>query len=292
MAATEVNFDGIVGPTHHYAGLGEGNLASQKFKHTVSNPRRAALQGLAKMKLLADMGIPQAVLPPHDRPDVARLRKFKFAGTDAEILQLVAAKDPTLLSEFSSASAMWAANAATVSPSPDTADGRLHFTVANLASQLHRSLEAPTTLAIFRKIFADEKLFAVHPPVQNQDEGGANHTRLCESFGAPGLEIFVYGRGIGESSWITNKFPPRQSRAASEAVARQNQLDPARTLFIRQNPAAIDAGVFHNDVICVGNRNVLLFHEEAFAPEQAEYISRAYARVTGHKLHALKISSA
>lgn len=292
MSAVEVNFDGIVGPTHHYAGLGAGNLASQKFKHTVSNPRKAALEGLAKMKLLADLGIPQAVLPPQHRPDMAQLRKFKFAGTDAEILQSVAAEDPSLLSQFSSASAMWAANAATVSPSPDTGDGRLHLTIANLTSQLHRSLEAPTTLAIFKTIFADEKFFAVHPPVRNQDEGAANHTRLCESYGSPGLEIFVYGQGIGESARVSSKFPPRQSRAASEQVARLNQLDPARTLFIRQNPAAIDAGVFHNDVICVGNQNVLFFHEEAFAPEQAEDIGRAYTRITGRTLCALKISSA
>jgi succinylarginine dihydrolase len=292
MAATEVNFDGIVGPTHHYAGLGEGNLASQKFKHTVSNPRKAAIEGLAKMKLLADMGVPQAVLPPQPRPDIEALRRHGLPGTDSEVIRAVAAKDPALLSQCSSASATWAANAATVSPSRDTADGRLHLTVANLASQLHRSLEAPTTLAIFQKIFADEQFFAVHPPVRNQDEGGANHTRLCESFDAPGLEIFVYGFGAGEPSTVTRKFPPRQSRAASEEVARQNQLDPARTLFIQQNPAAIDAGVFHNDVICVGNQNVLLFHEEAFAPEHAEEISRAYARVTSQKLHALKISSA
>jgi succinylarginine dihydrolase len=292
MAATEVNFDGIVGLTHHYAGLGAGNLASQKFKHTVSNPRKAALEGLAKMKLLAEMGIWQAVLPPQLRPDIAKLRRFKFSGTDAEVLRSAAACDLSLLSEVYSASAMWAANAATVSPSADTSDGRLHFTIANLSSQLHRSLEAPATLEVFQRFFADESLFGIHPPVRNQDEGAANHARLCESYDSPGLEIFVYGRGIGESSWITKKFPPRQSRAASEEVACRNQLDPSRTLFIRQNPAAIDAGVFHNDVICVGNQNVLLFHEEAFAPEQAEYISRAYTRITGGKLHALKISSA
>jgi succinylarginine dihydrolase len=292
MTAFEVNFDGIVGPTHHYAGLGEGNLASQQFKHTISNPRKAALEGLAKMKLLADMGIPQAVLPPQPRPAMAALRRFKFTGTDAEVLRSVAASDPSILSEYSSASAMWAANAATVSPSADTTDARMHFTIANLASQLHRSLEAPATLAVFRKLFADESFFAVHPPVRNQDEGAANHIRLCESHGSPGLEIFVYGRGIGESSWITKKFPPRQARAASEEVARRNQLDPARTLFVRQNPEAIDAGVFHNDVICVGNENALLFHEEAFGPAHAEYISRAYSRITGRKLHSLEVSSA
>jgi succinylarginine dihydrolase len=49
MNAHEVNFDGIVGPTHNYAGLSYGNVASMKHKLSASNPRRAALEGLEKM---------------------------------------------------------------------------------------------------------------------------------------------------------------------------------------------------------------------------------------------------
>ena len=85
--AYEVNFDGLVGPTHNYAGLSHGNLASQRSKHRASNPRAAALEGLAKMKLLADLGVKQAVLPPHERPDVAALRRYGFAGSDADVLR-------------------------------------------------------------------------------------------------------------------------------------------------------------------------------------------------------------
>ena len=32
MSGYEINFDGLVGPTHHYAGLSFGNEASTKTK--------------------------------------------------------------------------------------------------------------------------------------------------------------------------------------------------------------------------------------------------------------------
>ncbi len=294
MPAREVNFDAIVGPTHHYAGLAHGNLASQRFKHTISNPRRAALEGLAKMKRLADMGIPQAVLPPHDRPDLATLRRLGFRGSPAEILAAAAADDPAVLSACSSASAMWAANAATVSPSADTADRRLHLTVANLMSQFHRSLEPVTTTAVLQKLFADESKFTVHAPLPAtalwSDEGAANHTRLCDTFDSPGIELFVYGRDDRAGGSLPRRFPARQSCAASQAVARLHQLDRERTLYVRQNPDAIDAGVFHNDVICVGNQNVLLYHEAAFAPAEADRIAEAFLRATGDSLHLLRVT--
>jgi succinylarginine dihydrolase len=296
MPAQEVNFDALVGPTHHYAGLAFGNLASQRFKHTVSSPRRAALEGLAKMKRLADLGIAQAVLPPHDRPDIATLRRLGFHGSPAQTLASAAATNPSVLAACSSASAMWAANAATVSPGADTADCRLHCTVANLVSQFHRSLEPPTTAAVFRKLFADESQFAVHEPLpttsQWADEGAANHTRLCASFDTAGIEIFAYGRDDNESARTPRRFPARQARAASEAIARLHQLDPARVLFLQQSPAAIDAGVFHNDVICVGNQNVLLYHEAAFAPGDPERITETFLRTTGESLHVLRVSEA
>lgn len=63
MNAWEVNFDGLVGLTHHYAGLSFGNEASTRHRFQVSNPRLAAKQGLLKMKTLADAGFPQAVIP-------------------------------------------------------------------------------------------------------------------------------------------------------------------------------------------------------------------------------------
>jgi succinylarginine dihydrolase len=296
--ASEVNFDGLVGPTHHYGGLSWGNIASQLHGGDVSNPKHAAMQGLGKMKLLADVGIKQAVLPPHDRPDIAMLRLLGFSGSDVQVLEEAHHKKLGLLEACSSASAMWAANAATVSPSIDTKDHRWHITPANLIGQFHRSLEPPTTKMILRKVFCDEEKFVVHPPLPAAtylgDEGAANHTRLCRTYGGPGIEIFVYGRSSAKASARTpKKFPARQSLEASDAVARVHQLSPQRTVFIQQNPDAIDAGVFHNDVISVGNQNVFLYHEHAFVdtPSAIEGIRQVYRQYCGDDLITIEVKA-
>ena len=52
MKANLINFDSIVGPTHNYSGLSLGNLASTTHGKMVSSPKKAALQGLEKMKFL------------------------------------------------------------------------------------------------------------------------------------------------------------------------------------------------------------------------------------------------
>lgn len=269
----EYNFDGIPGPTHNYSGLAQGNLASERNAQAVANPREAALQGLAKMRALAARGLPQAVLPPQERPSLALLRALGFGGTDADVLAHAARDAPVLLSAASSAAAMWVANAATVSPSADTADGRVHFTPANLASQLHRALEAPTTTAILRAVFADAARFVVHAPLpaapQLGDEGAANHTRLIATADGRGTELFVYGRRAYGSGPVPLRFPARQTLEAAQAIARRHGLAPARTLYAQQSPAAIDAGVFHNDVIAVGHRNVLFCHERAWLDTHA-----------------------
>jgi len=275
MAGTayEVNFDGIVGPTHNYAGLSWGNLASQKHRHSVSNPKEAALQGLAKMKYLADLGLKQAVLPPQERPDLATLRRLGFTGNDADVLRQAHQHDPRLLAAVYSASSMWAANAATVSPSSDATNRRVHFTPANLVTQFHRSLEPPLTAAILRTIFPDESVFAHHEPLPAgtwyADEGAANHTRLCDDYAGPGVQIFAYGRNVSEPAAGPENFPARQTREASASVARLHRLEPDATVFVRQHPEAIDAGAFHNDVVAVGNQNVMLYHAQAYADSAA-----------------------
>jgi succinylarginine dihydrolase len=294
--AYEVNFDGIVGPSHNYAGLSFGNLASQKHERSVSRPREAALQGLAKMKYLADLGLKQAVLPPQERPDLQMLRRLGFGGSDADVLANVAKEDPRLLAAAYSASSMWAANAATVSPSADSADGRLHFTPANLVTQFHRSIETPATAAILKAIFPDESAFAHHPPLPAtpyfSDEGAANHTRLCEHYGSPGIELFVYGRDASNPAHNPAVFPARQTRQASVAIGRVHLLDPRYTTFTQQNPNAIDAGVFHNDVVSVGNGNVLLYHASAYAKPTAvmEDIRQQFAGRSSVPLHLIEIS--
>ena len=269
MKPCEVNFDGLVGPTHNYGGLSYGNVASQSNSQQGSNPREAARQGLAKMKALMEMGFTQGVLAPQERPDVAALRRLGFAGSDAEVIAQAARDAMPLLVASCSASSMWVANAATVSPSADTADGRVHFTAANLNCKYHRSIEHPTTSRVLRSMFADETYFAHHdalPAVaQFGDEGAANHTRLCRDYGEAGVEFFVYGRSAFDARLpAPQKYPARQTLEASQAVARLHGLSEEGVVFAQQNPAVIDQGVFHNDVIAVGNGELLFHHQDAF----------------------------
>jgi len=265
----EVNFDGLIGPSHNYGGMSDGNLASQTNAGDVSNPREAALQGLEKMRTLVRAGFVQGVLPPLERPNLGFLVDAGFGGTDAEIIERAAKNAPQLLKTAYSASSMWTANAATISPSADTRDGRLHLSAANLSSMLHRSIEHPETTAILASIFEDESAFGVHAALPMHadfsDEGAANHVRLSASHGAEGVELFVYGREAGES--VTG-FPARQTRLASEAIARSHGLRADRTVFARQAKTAINAGAFHNDVVCVGTLDTLFFHEQAFEDTQ------------------------
>ena len=253
---TEINFDGLVGPSHNYAGLSLGNIASASHKGDPSYPRAAALQGVAKMRgNLARLGV-QGFFVPLPRPNHLLTNVLAMNGTEA----------PALRAAPWSASSMWTANAATVSPAPDTNDGRCHLTVANLVTMLHRSQEWPDTLRQLETVFADRDHFAVHGPVPPTfgDEGAANHMRLCEGHGSAGVEVFVYGRPGG-------RFPARQHEQAFRLIARSHGLDPDKCVFIEQNPAAIEAGAFHNDVVSVANERVLFTHEEAFADQQGAY---------------------
>lgn len=294
--AVEANFDGLVGPTHNYAGLSWGNVASKSNVNAVSNPKEAALQGLAKMKKLADRGYVQGVLPPHERPHIPTLRALGFAGSDRQVLEQAAQADPAILAAVSSASAMWTANAATVSPSADTADHRVHFTPANLSAKFHRSIEHKVTGRALKAIFTDESYFAHHPALPSVshfgDEGAANHTRLCAGYGDPGVELFVYGQAaFNESAPAPVKYPARQTLEASRAIARLHGLDDRHAVFAQQNPAAIDAGVFHNDVIAVGNGSCLFYHELAFLDEGG-VLSDIRARLAGTELQPVRVSAA
>lgn len=290
----EVNFDGLVGPTHNYAGLSYGNIASERHQNLVANPRAAALQGLDKMQRLAELGLAQGLLPPQERPHVATLRHLGFTGSDTQVLAQAAIQAPVLLSAVSSASAMWTANAATVSASADTADGRLHLSAANLNAKFHRSIEGPSTARALRAIFRDEQQFCVHDPLPASphmgDEGAANHTRFCARYADPGVELFVYGKeAFNTTAPQPLRFPARQTLEASHAIARRHGLKPEQVVFAQQHPEVIDQGVFHNDVIAVGNQNVLLFHETAFldAPPMLDELNR---KLQGANLVALCVA--
>jgi succinylarginine dihydrolase len=276
VTAREYNFDGLVGPTHNYAGLSPGNVASITNRGRTANPRAAALQGLSKMRLVASLGVGQAVLPPHERPSMRTLRQLGFRGSDEEVLSK-AASDLELADQLlrisSSAAAMWTANAATIVPSSDSADGKLHLMPANLTAMFHRALEAETTTRVLRAIFSDPR-FEVHDPLPGAahfaDEGAANHTRLFTA-GRPAVHLFAWGRrafGGPSPEGEPRRFPARQTREASHALARLGQVRPGQALFPQQHPDGIDAGAFHTDVLAVGNGPVLLLHESAFCRHQ------------------------
>lgn len=274
LSVHEVNIDGLVGPTHHYAGLSAGNLASTHNALSTANPAAAALQGLKKMRLLHELGIKQAIMPPHQRPNLHLLHQLGFTGTPFEQINKAYRAAPELLSACYSASSMWAANAATVSASKDCADKRVHFTTANLVSNLHRHQEASFSAYLLKTLFHDERYFCHHPVLPASsvtgDEGAANHNRLCKTHDTTGINLFVYGKQAlnAKASKAPMKYPVRQTLEASHAIARSHGLDPNRTLFACQNPAVIDQGVFHNDVIAVANESLLFIHEEALLNQQ------------------------
>jgi len=320
MRAAEINFDGLVGPTHNYAGLSPGNLASAEWSGRRSHPRAAALQGLAKMAKLHALGVAQAILPPQPRPHLDWLRTLGFDGTDARVVERAAREAPRLLAAAYSASSMWAANAATVIPSADAMDGRLHLIAANLSSERHRALEAPFTSKLLQTLFPGSDRFAHHAAVSLPgDEGAANHTRLCQQYGGPGVEFFVYGEpsarrapsattndprttatrraagpDIESASSPTRRYPARQHEAASRAVAALGGLTPDRAFFFQQSPEAIDAGVFHNDVIASGDRALLFLHEDAFVDQRRclDQLRRAFELHCQDELRVVEVPRA
>ncbi len=294
MKYFEANFDGLVGPTHNYAGLSVGNVASLNNAKNTSSPKQAALQGLQKMKALADLGMVQGVLAPQERPDVYTLRRLGFSGTDAEVIAKAAKQAPSVFRAVCSASSMWTANAATISPSKDTQDGKIHFTPANLTNKFHRSLEPETTGRILKAMFNNERHFSHHQHLPDNDhfgdEGAANHTRLCSEYGETGVELFVFGRyAFDYNKPAPRNFPARHTFEACEAVARLHGLSDDKVVYIQQSPEVIDQGVFHNDVIAVGNQNVLFYHQQAFvdSTQKLDEVKRKFGDKS--ELHLIEV---
>ena len=272
-----------MGPTHNYGGLSVGNIASMAHEGNVANPRLAALEGLQKMRFVHANGVGQAVLPPHDRPSLRTLRRLGFTGSDEDVLVAAAAHSESLVRQVSSAAPMWTANAATVAPSCDTADRRLHLTPANLHALFHRSIEAEVTARVLGTVFADTTRFAVHAPLpgggQYADEGAANHMRLA-SRDSGGVHLFAWGRSSFGEAATSKRFPARQSREASEALARLHRLSPDQVIFAQQHPDGIDAGAFHTDVLAVGMDHFVMMHELAFLDGPA-VVQRLRAKLGG-----------
>ena len=269
---SEINFDGLIGPTHNYSGLSDGNIASKKNFFSVSNPKEAALQGLKKAKILINAGLNQGLFLPHERPFISGLKKLGFSGDNETILKSAYEYSKVLLSNFSSASSMWAANAATISPSPDTKDGKVHITPANLNTMFHRSLESDFTYTQCKLIFSDT-CFVVHKPALSisgyGDEGAANHLRISKTHEDKGFEIFVFGESAFKeeafAEYQKTSFIKRQALEVSKSVALGHKLDRNNVFYLQQHPRAIDKGSFHNDIVSLSNENIFIAHEKAFA---------------------------
>ncbi|MBT5856517.1 N-succinylarginine dihydrolase [bacterium] len=272
MVSQELNLDGLIGPTHFFGGLAYGNQASMAHQNQVSHPKSAAIQGLQKMKVLMDLGIPQGVLPPHERPYQPYL------------------SDPEKRHHAFSASSMWAANAATISPSSDTPDSKVHITPANLQTCIHRRIEAPFTTDLLRTLFDDRDRFQVHEslPATLPDEGAANHTRLCKQYGDRGIHLFVYG--TSQSTSEHPSYPARQSLESSQAIAKQHGLSNEGVYMQQESLKAIDSGGFHNDVVGVGNQTVYIYHEMAYTHPLTSFHSQAET-ILDAPLHFLMIPS-
>jgi succinylarginine dihydrolase len=118
---------------------------------------------------------------------------------------------------------------------------------------------------VLRAIFADTGAFEVHDPLpggtQFSDEGAANHTRLFSEAGL--VHLFAWGR-LAWAPTEAGRYPRRQSREASEALARLGQLADRTILTWQQSPAGIDGGAFHTDVLAVGQGAFLMLHDHAF----------------------------
>lgn len=293
----EIQIDGVIGPTHHFGGLGVGNVASQQSQWRTSRPRQAALEGIAKMEHVASLGVPQYFLPPLIRPDWQLLEQHGYRGPRTEILKRCGDENPRLLSAAYSSSFMWTANAATTASGIDTRDGRSHAVIANLSASLHRGIEARGRWQQLQAWTAGVEGIEIHEPLGSEpalrDEGAANHMRLCDSSGnLSGLHLFVHEPTADIEQKGPPKFYSRQGRRASERVADMLQIPFGRTLFLEQTQLAIDAGVFHNDVIATSHRNLLLCHEDAFVDQQrcVMRIRNAFARCTGETLDVIEVS--
>ena len=289
----EANMDGIVGPTHHFGGLGVGNIASKSHEGMIAHPQAAAIQGIEKMRLAASLGAYQVILPPQWRPLLETAEQLGFQGTEAEQLSAIATEDARLLSAIWSSSAMWTANAATVSSAPACRAHKTHLTIANLCSSLHRSLEPTQTYSLFKRIFRHDS-FVVHAPLPSsltlRDEGAANHMRLSDCTGQRCIDLFVYGAETLDQSG-GQRFFPRQSLAACQAIARRHGLDPRSTFYLRQHPRAIDSGAFHNDVVAMSHQHIWVHHELAYEEDAAVFqaIADRFEEVTGEKLFRYEV---
>lgn len=301
----EVQVDRIVGPSHHFGGLGMGNIASKRHAGNVSNPKAAAIQGLEKMQLVQSLGVHQFVLPPHPRPHLQFLAAHGCVKENGSLNKAALEDRLDLISAANSSSPMWMANAATITPRIDRSNGEtavgkvssqdtswplIDVTTANLNASLHRSIEDPTTHSHLAGLLQETAgLHAALPGGSAmRDEGAANHMRLSGDTSMPGINIFVYGDGEPNPS----KHWPRQTLASCQSLAALHGLPSERTFLLKQHPDAIDAGAFHNDVVAMSHDDLWIHHEFAYWNREAlRSIEATFTKLYGQSLRRIEIPS-
>ena len=223
MTLIDIQIDRLVGPTHHFGGLGVGNLASHEHAGQTSNPQAAAIQGLDKMKLVAGLGVPQLILPPQPRPDFEFLRRVGFQGSEIQMLRQALDADFRLLSASLSSSAMWVANAATVSAGVDNQFGHAALTVANLDASLHRAIEPAATFEeLTHHLPASSRVLnSLIGGAAMRDEGAANHMRwdpdkTSREFTYSSTETVIHRRStVGH---VSRERPAKRSHVSTVSI--------------------------------------------------------------------------
>ena len=236
----QVFIDTIPGPTNHFGGHAVGNIASMNSKNNILNPQKAALEWLEKVKKVAMIGGNQFVLPPQRRP--------------------LTHKKKTLTQSDISSSFIWMANAGLFIPRIDTQLENNQFIPANMKQSEHRNIEHPFHQYWLKKILKYSKC-NFHKILDINDEGSANSIRLWHKKNQCGVNIFVYGKPNA-------RYPIRQSKSSCEKII--NITKPRHYILLEQTKEAIDAGVFHNDVIAFGFKNTIICHEKAFSNQKQE----------------------
>lgn len=287
-----VFLDALVGPSHHFGGIAFGNKASLAHQHQASNPRKAALESLEKMRLVYECGAKQLIIPPQVRPQLSTFKQLSgtrgFTKTNLDQLFQFA---PQFLSALFSTSYMWQANAGIVSAACDAFDGLVHITPANLQSHFHRSEEVVQTAKQFKTLFEPIKKVKIHAPVSMSfpDEGAANCIRFSSKKAESGLNFWVYSKSQFEHP--ATLFPARQSKEALQLIARKHKLK--HVLFAKQSEEAINAGVFHNDVIAMGIGTLLVVHKHAYDNQKKvlDDLQEQAMHVLGEPLTIIEVSS-
>ena len=289
---TEYNLDSMIGPTHHFGGLSKGNLASMAHQFQMSSPKKAALEGLEKMRLAHEIGQNQLWFPPQRRPIFDAM--INGAGSDIDKVRWAFDNNPELLSQLFSSSAMWMANNATVSGSADSSDGLVHVIPANLSTLAHRRVEVAQNLILLNYAFFT-KQFKVHPPLSHRfrDEGAANHMQFSTDGHSKSLHLFVYNRSKSGDEDKYLPFPLRQSYEASRSLAKAMNIPETQTLICRQLATSVQKGVFHHDVVGMSHQDVLIIHELALEDQDhtLQLLQTMSQNILKKKLTIIQVSS-